>query len=709
MLWAILVGVDFYVNDPCLKGSVADVLAVYRSLQSVTHHDDIKLLTATVPHDTTVKVPSELPEQRATKANVLLALKRVIKESRPGDFVYFHYSGHGSREPHEEKYAHARGNLALNLFDENPPGKGYLKGLDLGKFFRNMVTRGLRVTAILDCCYSGSVLRDDTPGTFVREIPYDPLVEVASSPVDDVLSNYELRGARLSLDQWLVDPAGYTILAACGPHEIAQEIKIKSTGGFRGALSYFLEEALASLAKTGNEFTHQSLYDHLRVTFRANWPQQTPMLYGRSNHSMFAQPSVTATRTNFSPNVSTLVFWEDGHLRLHAGEAHGVKSEDEYNLYPSQFMGGGGSERRDIAPTTVMVSVVEDLTSHLVGIGPNQDLSHIESGWKAVETRSLQRRKIPVRIMPRAASQLCRAEPRTVPIPHRFLSIHDQDEKADSQACIFSVDLNSNNDTYEVLYGGRGRVPTLPAVPSTAPKAADHIWSIVGHAATFKFLEGLENQAPDLEFEKTFKIRASAASEPDSFGDASSSILDVPHEGDLSFIVENHGEDPLYLALFIFTSTWEVSNLLSDAGSNNFNVLQPKTGITQEGHVSESKETISVVMSIPDFLLNQGQTECEDVIKVFVTSRETTFPDMMLPEILPHFQLRHGDSAADMDTKYDTILGAVLGLGTSSSHVLRDDTESKPKPKPERWATKSFMIRTTLDKEGKAPESPAIM
>lgn len=72
------------------------------------------------------------------------------------------------------------------------------------------------------------------------------------------------RNARI-VPEWLVNPVGYSILAASGPHERAYEL-VKA-GKRYGALSYFLCRALISLRKSGTETSFKSLYQHLCVQF----------------------------------------------------------------------------------------------------------------------------------------------------------------------------------------------------------------------------------------------------------------------------------------------------------------------------------------------------------------------------------------------------------------------------------------------------------
>ena len=103
-----------------------------------------------------------------------------------------------------------------------------------------MVDKGLKVTLILDCCFSGSVYRRDDPG--IRFLPYDPDIDLKFRS-DVVNSADNGTGGSVSRDvsmlpNWLINPNGYAILAVCGPQEVARERKFD--GQICGMLSYFL-------------------------------------------------------------------------------------------------------------------------------------------------------------------------------------------------------------------------------------------------------------------------------------------------------------------------------------------------------------------------------------------------------------------------------------------------------------------------------------
>src|SRR5438477_8484 len=76
------------------------------------------------------------------------------------------------------------------------------------------------------------------------------------------------------------------ILTACGPHEVARELRFEDEGR-RGALSYFL---LSTLSNLGNNSGNQhDIYRYLCARFRESWPKQNPMLFGNRDLYFFAQ------------------------------------------------------------------------------------------------------------------------------------------------------------------------------------------------------------------------------------------------------------------------------------------------------------------------------------------------------------------------------------------------------------------------------------
>ncbi|KAI0384133.1 caspase domain-containing protein [Hypomontagnella monticulosa] len=553
--WAVLVGISFYKTEPCLKGSVTDVMTMKDYLEAGPDPVDIAILTATTPAASEPQSPSEDPDHLPTSQNLVKKLKRVLENARPGDFVYIHYSGHGTRVPndplkdkrledHQVEDDRLKHDLALVLFenssDSNDPGISYFRGIYLMNCLKRMVDKGLLVTLVLDCCYSGSTLRaGDVHGTNIRSVDYNPSAKTfnPSEPYMDFLNP-------CASTQLVPNSANYTILSACGPNETAQELELTYTKERRGALSYFLIEALSAFGMCRERLTHDSLYEQLRVNFR--------------------------DLSFFGGLVSKLY--------LDAGEIHGVHQGDQYALSPLQQAKDVKDEPN--TPIVTRVDVANSLTSILEQL-----------------VKSLSTRTISVRLQDDIIGHFQRS--RT--LEHQYLSLHTSDN--DTTSCMLQVSLNDRKE-YEILDGSLQR-------------AEEKVLDILRHVAKFKCAEAIENKRPNPSFENSFSLETFVGKNTES-----SRIINVQQDGIWYLRLENRGDSPLYLALFDFTPSWKIENLLSTGGQGNFRVIEP--GV---------KLRIPIAMSIPQFLRDQGRKSCEEVFKIFVTAKPTSFPSMILPEI----------------------------------------------------------------------------
>lgn len=207
---------------------------------------------ASTPSDPNSRHPTEPPDRWPTYENVTSSIKTITADSKRGDLVYLHYSGHGTQMMELSEYSNKNtGNLALVLFD-NLRGSRYLRGLDTARLIHAMVEKGLLFIIVLDCCFSGSVLRygHSHHGDGVRATKYDTAVDIAyhlGSIYGFQVDSPMLRNAHI-LPTWLVNPSGYTILTTCGPHETAKELKLEGDER-NGVLIHFLLRALESMWK----------------------------------------------------------------------------------------------------------------------------------------------------------------------------------------------------------------------------------------------------------------------------------------------------------------------------------------------------------------------------------------------------------------------------------------------------------------------------
>jgi hypothetical protein len=143
---ALLVGINRY-PDPQheLKGCINDVLLVGKTLREqygFNGNGSLRVLT----------------DARATTEAILDGLSWLTAGAAPGDTLVFHFSGHGSQVP-DRNGDEATDRLDEILCPHDLDWDHPLTDDDLAEACRT-VPKGALLTVILDCCHSGTGLRE---------------------------------------------------------------------------------------------------------------------------------------------------------------------------------------------------------------------------------------------------------------------------------------------------------------------------------------------------------------------------------------------------------------------------------------------------------------------------------------------------------------------------------------------------------------------
>ncbi|KAK7943366.1 uncharacterized protein PG986_012479 [Apiospora aurea] len=444
----------------------------------------------------------------------------------------------------------------------------------------------------------------------------------------------------------LLAAEGYTVLCACAPHEEANEIKIESPGKevvLRGALSYFLLGSLLALRRRGAQISHQSLHQHLRASFHARHPHQTPMLYGKSGLSFF-------DCLISSQDMTLVSAYKDmnGCLVLDAGQAHGVHVDDEYALYAS-LAPGPVLRRSEQAYLKTRAISVDYLTSERLVMSPsNMPQAGKGSTWKAELLTSYSTRKVQVRLTHSADTSTLSpgiVGPYLSIVPGNDSTLDQDLERATPQELMYHCPIS-------LLFPVKGDESQLLLLKTLA------------HVAAYKFFEGIDNTNPNREFEKSFSLECDCVPGPDGY-------RQVQHGQPLNLTFNNLDTVPKYVALLNFSYTWGVSNLVASEGEGDYLAIDPR-GADETGG-----QELPLEMNVPPHMLDRGLKQTEDTVKVFVTNKPTHFPSMILPR-LDADDLR-GDDGHSTTPWQDLIWGLP---GTR-------ETETGS------WATQTFLVRTT--------------
>jgi hypothetical protein len=186
---ALLIGINEYATLPDLRGALNDVESLRQTL--ITR-------MGFAPDRITVLVDAQ-----ATRAGILAALKQIVAQSQPDEFIYIHYSGHGS-QAHDANGDEDDGrDETLVPQDGRTPGVKDITDDELSELLADLKAKDVLV--VLDSCHSGTATRSIVATRAVPMDDRDSLYEgTATRAIVPIESQYVLMTAA-SRDQKALD------------------------------------------------------------------------------------------------------------------------------------------------------------------------------------------------------------------------------------------------------------------------------------------------------------------------------------------------------------------------------------------------------------------------------------------------------------------------------------------------------------------------
>ncbi len=124
-------------------------------------------------------------------------------------------------------------------------------------------------------------------------------------------------------------------------------------------------------------------------------------------------------------------------------------------------------------------------------------------------------------------------------------------EYDEGQPYLLNLTRNTLNE-YEFLNESYQRILSLPKISADKNRAMYHAMSILKHVATFKYIEGIENEALKQSFEQSLKTCLSDTIDNDL---QSEGVLDVKDDEKVVLTVQNLGKQSLYMTLLYLSSS----------------------------------------------------------------------------------------------------------------------------------------------------------
>ena len=320
--------------------------------------------------------------QLGTHKAILDSLAKLATEAKRGDFVYLHFSGHGSTQPalNDTTEADGRDEVFLSADTQMAPQ-------DNPDYFPNVLTddemsgaltairkTGAFVWLVFDSCHSGSMTRGapESPDTKDREIkPSDLGIPDSAfkipAPAADTGSNdrpVPIGASALSDD---TDPndGGLVAFFAAQTSETTSEhdFAVPQADGTVTQIPYgtFTYSIFSALAKNPNQTYRQLAQSVLADYASQNLLRPTPLFQGKLDAPVFGNQDAAAAEQ------WPTVVGGDGSLTISAGQLHGLAAGTKLLLLPSP------SSANDQAIGVMEVKTATQLRST---IAPSSDDKH---------------------------------------------------------------------------------------------------------------------------------------------------------------------------------------------------------------------------------------------------------------------------------------------------------------------------------------------
>ena len=600
-VWAVVVGIDYYSADPRdnLDGCVADAKDVYDFL---TNHlqvpmDHITLLLEPDPSSQNSGIAFAKP----SRAKILESLEAIVKCAQPGDVVWFHYSGHWDRvqtiSPALNVNAKTNLDEVLCAVDED------IRDVEIDAALSGLTKADLEVLAVLDCCHSGGATRDSRKLKFrCRNASHKPDTE--SSPA-------ATRSAVVR-ETWFYRHRNYHVIAACQPYQRAYEVL--GDGRMRGALTWSLLKILKTGAYFG-EMQYRSLQQRLDNEVQLRKEMQQPMILGDGAATIGG-----GLLTSSLPEYIAVSGASKDALVLDRGVAAGVSAVDQYELIPASFH--RLDTQKDCEKISITITAVRGMTSSVrkddvlgdfVEVGPGW-IGRLKCKFQPVKVNVLQASdlfpdaKTVCQILQKEAADFTNLSP--------FQFDFAGTSSVSENTAEYSIELDSGG--YVEIFDAR----RLPLVPIPKIEASDQhllgkIVSVLRHLHSYRMFDKLtshKNSKPKYEFY----------------------VLDVGIEGDAPSTdtlatkkvhFKNLESKPVFVTIFNMTSAWGIYRIFPYDDDASL-AIESKNEIPE---LIIDMEQSSIFKDVP--LPASGSRVMRDVLKVFITSKQTSFDHYQLKDL----------------------------------------------------------------------------
>jgi len=257
---ALLIGINDYKGFNDLRGCINDLKSMRKVLMNYLgfETEDIRVVV----------------DDRATKDNILVRIKWLVRTAEPGDYLVLHFSGHGSQIRDRDGDEKLLDNLdeIICPYDMDWDGT-FITDDELNCIFKGLKD-GVHLEVFLDCCHSGTGTRELLPvagNEGLEEVGYrylEPPFDIACR--SDTYRELSVKGFGVRSE---LAKLNHVLWSACKENQLAADAYLG--GRFHGAFTYSVCRHLEATAGGVSRF---GLLRRIRASLRHGGFSQIPQL-----------------------------------------------------------------------------------------------------------------------------------------------------------------------------------------------------------------------------------------------------------------------------------------------------------------------------------------------------------------------------------------------------------------------------------------------
>eukprot|EP00667_Euglena_gracilis_P007749 EG_transcript_7825 len=267
---SVLVGINYFGTSGELRGCINDVHNMINFIEPYGFHN--------TPESMIVLTDDQRNGGRPpTAQNIRSAIQWLTAGAQPGDMFFFHYSGHGVQVPDLDGDEADGMDEAICPVDYSRAG--FIVDDELFELLVRPLPQGSRLTCIMDCCHSGTVL--DLPFVFNGTEGMVGRIAKPNSDWKRMFSDFYY-GDRPDEPTDKLAMADVLLISGCKDRQTSADVgnvshafgQVALIGGPGGALT----NALISVLTRKTHITYAEVMTGLRDELRATGFSQVPQL-----------------------------------------------------------------------------------------------------------------------------------------------------------------------------------------------------------------------------------------------------------------------------------------------------------------------------------------------------------------------------------------------------------------------------------------------